>query len=163
MRPDKTKPCRADHTRKQQAGSELIQTNQTKAYQDQSGTDQTDWATPHHRDQTELNGALFTSNSRHTSNGIRLQRMTRPRRPNSQKQRRTVGESTQNHEVDNPHHLTKTVSKPSKRRNLSNNKHVKNHDKLNTTPTQKHIQKDGSKNAMSTKTCQNLEASTSNT
>ena len=33
---------------------------------------------------------------------------------------------------------------------------------FNTTPTQKHIQKDGSKNA-STKTCQYLEASTSNT
>ena len=30
-------------------------------------------------------------------------------------------------------------------------------------PAPKVIQKDGSKNAMSTKTCQNLEASTSNT
>ena len=65
MRTDKTKPCRADQTRKQQAGSELIQTNQTQAYQDQSGTDQTDWATPRHRDQTELNGLLVTSKSRH--------------------------------------------------------------------------------------------------
>ena len=51
MRPDKTKPRKADQTRKQQAGSELIQANQTKAYQDQSGTDQRDWATPRHRDQ----------------------------------------------------------------------------------------------------------------
>ena len=29
---------------------------------------------------------------------------------------------------------------------------VKNNDKLNTTPTQKHMKKDGSKNAISTKT-----------
>ena len=65
MRPDKTKPCKADQTRKQQARSELIQTNQTKAYQDQSGTDQRDWATPRHRDQTKLNGLLVTSKSRH--------------------------------------------------------------------------------------------------
>ena len=57
MRPDKTKPCRAEQTRKQQARSELIQTNQTNAYQDQS--------TPRHRDQSELNGAFFTSKSRH--------------------------------------------------------------------------------------------------
>ena len=89
--------------------------------------------------------------------------MIRALGPNFQKQRPAVGESTWNREVDNPNHPSKNVSKPSKRRNLSNSKHVQSHDKLNTTPTQKHIQKDGSKNAMSTKTCQNLEASTPNT
>ena len=65
MRPDRTNPCMADQTRKQQARSELIQANQTNAYQDQSGTDWTDWATPRHRDQSEIHGALFTSKSRH--------------------------------------------------------------------------------------------------
>ena len=65
MRTDKTKPCRGDQTRKQQARSELIQTNQTKAYKDQSRTDQTDWAAPRHRGQTKLNGAFFSSNSKH--------------------------------------------------------------------------------------------------
>lgn len=64
MRPDKTNPCMADQTRKQQARSELIQTNQTKAYQDQSRTDQTDWAAPRHRG-LKLNGAFFSSNSKH--------------------------------------------------------------------------------------------------
>ena len=65
MRPDKTNPCMADQTRKQQARSELIQTNQTKAYQDQSRTEQTDWVAPRHRGQTKLNGAFFSSNSKH--------------------------------------------------------------------------------------------------
>ena len=162
MRPDKTKPCRADQTRKQQARSELIQTNQTKAYQDQSRTEQTDWAAPRRRGQTKLNVRFFQT-APNISNCLRLQRMIRPLGSNSQKQRPAVGESTWNREVDNPNHPSKNVSKPSKRRNLSNSKHVQSHDKLNKAPTQKHIQKDGSKNAMSTKTCQNLEASTSNT
>ena len=64
MRPDKTNPCMADQTRKQQARSELIQTNQNKAYQDQSRTEQTDSAAARHRGQTKLDGALVTSNSR---------------------------------------------------------------------------------------------------
>ena len=162
MRPDKTNPCMADQTRKQQARSELIQTNQTKAYQDQSRTEQTDWAAPRRRGQTKLNVRFFQA-APNISNCLRLQRMIRPLGPNSQKQRPAVGESTWNREVDNPNHPSKNVSKPSKRRNLSNSKHVKNHDKLSTTPTQTHIQKDENDNAISPKTSRKHNTSTPNT